>query len=169
MKFYIRERIFTVRNTFDIKDEDKLNRFKVKGRALSLGKKLKLYDREEDREYAIEQRLLKLMEEYSVYVDNKRIAKVSRRVSLLRPRYTIESVYGDIEIEGDVLKHDFDIVRQGQTIARVRKKFIALSDEYVVDIDQEEDYGFILALVIILDQIHHDFKPVSKDNIKDMR
>jgi uncharacterized protein YxjI len=51
---------------------------------------------------------------------------------------------------------NFNILRDGRQVAEVSKRWFAWSDTYGVDISDEEDPVFILALVIVIDQVIHD-------------
>jgi uncharacterized protein YxjI len=60
-------------------------------------------------------------------------------------------------LEGlDIFAHAFTLVKNGRTVAVVNKKFFSLSDTYGVEINGDEDQAFILALVIVLDQVIYD-------------
>ena len=57
MKLYIKQRVFTWGDRFNVMDEGGDTRYTVEGQVFSLGKKLRIYDRH-DREVAyIEQEL----------------------------------------------------------------------------------------------------------------
>ncbi|WP_304943498.1 LURP-one-related family protein [Vallitalea guaymasensis] len=47
-------------------------------------------------------------------------------------------------------------MKNGNIVATVSKEFFSFSDTYGVDVNDNEDYGFIIALVIVIDQIIHD-------------
>lgn len=156
MKYIINERIFSISNRFKIKGLDQRDYYEVVGKIFSLGKKLDFYDNSGKKLLRIEEKLFKIFKEYSIKQDGRKTAKIKQKISLLKPKYSIDSIYGDYTIKGDVFKYNFSILKDGRTVAKVSKKLISLSDKYTVDIDDSEDQVFILALVIILDQIHHD-------------
>jgi len=47
-------------------------------------------------------------------------------------------------------------MKNGVPVAVVSKKFFSFSDTYGVDIADNENHAFILALVIVIDQVLHD-------------
>lgn len=162
MRYIVRERIFSIGNKFNIKDEDGDTRFIVEGKVLTLRKKLKMYDQFKNLRLEIKEKLFRLLSEYVIVEDRKKIAKIKRKISPISPKYTINSIYGKYRVNGDILRYDFTISKGSKIVARISKKFIRMSDTYVVDIVESEDQAFILALVIVLDQIHHDY--VAKNN-----
>lgn len=156
MRYIIDERIFSIGNKFDIRTESGDVAYEVIGRVFSLGKKLELVNLRTGNELSIQQKLLKILREYRILRGEEELALIRQTLSFFRPKYNIESIYGDYSIEGDFIAYDFNINKDSRSVARISKKFFALRDSYSVDIEPGEDPDFILALVIVLDQIHHD-------------
>lgn len=155
MKYLIRERIFSIGNKFDIENEFGNIDYTVVGRVFTLGKKLTLY-RQGLEDLEIEERFLRILPEYEILRQGEKIGWVKKQFSLFSPSYEIYSKYGSYEIKGSFTQHEFDILKDGNIVARISKRYISWSDTYSVDIDSSEDAGFILAILIILDQVHHD-------------
>lgn len=110
----------------------------------------------------IQQKLLHLHSTFKIlsarYEDSDReLAVVKQRFTLFHEKFNIDSVYGSYSLEGlDIFAHSFTLVKDGQVAAIVSKKFFSLSDTYGVEIAGNEDQAFILALVIVLDQVLYD-------------
>lgn len=156
MRYLIKEKIFSLGDKFNIQDENGGVRYQVEGKVFSIGNKLKIYDLNGKELIYIEQKVFKFLPEYEIYMYGDLLAKVKQRLRLFRASFDIESTYGSLTVEGDVFGHDFDILKNGKSIASVSKKWVAFSDTYSVDIEDDEDQPFILALVIVLDQILYD-------------
>ena len=75
---------------------------------------------------------------------------------MFRPSFDISSVYSNYNIDGNLFAYDFSIFKNGSPVAIISKKWFSFSDTYGVSVDDNEDAAFILALVIVLDQIYHD-------------
>ncbi|WP_066826383.1 LURP-one-related/scramblase family protein [Clostridium tepidiprofundi] len=156
MRYQIREKIFSFGDDFTIKDEFGNDVFIVKGKVFSLGDKLGIYDMNGSEVVYIEQKLFKFLPEYNIYLYDEHAARVKKEFTFFRPRFNIESNMGDYVIEGDVFSLNFEILKNGVPIAIVSKKFFSFSDTYGVDISDNENHAFILALVIVIDQVLHD-------------
>ena len=88
---------------------------------------------------------------------DQQLATIKKKFAFFHERFKIDSTYGEYMLEGlDVFAHAFTLTKDGQTVAVVSKKFFAYSDTYGVEIIGNEDDIFILALVIILDQVIFD-------------
>ena len=85
---------------------------------------------------------------------DRQLGVVKQKTALLKHKMKITSVYGEYMLEGmDIASRSCTIAKEGRIVATVSKKFFAMSDTYGVEIVGEEDHAFILALVIILDQL----------------
>jgi uncharacterized protein YxjI len=155
MKFLIQQKVFSIGDNFKIKDEFENDRYIVKGKVLSLGGKLRIYDMAENELVYIEQKLLKLMPEYNVYMGGQHVAKVKKEFTLLKNKFDIQSSMGEYAIDGDFFGWDFKINKNGIPVAEVSKKFFAFADTYGVEVAQGENEAFMLALVIVIDQVLH--------------
>ncbi|MCF6462229.1 LURP-one-related/scramblase family protein [Clostridium sp. Cult1] len=156
MRYIIKEKIFTFADRFNIEDEHGYPQYEVVGKIFSLGNKLNIYDLNGRELIYIEQQLLRFLPEYHIYRDGSLIGKIKKEFTFFKPKFYIESSYGDLTIDGDVFHHDFNILKNGQPVAWINKKWISFSDTYSVDILDEEDQPFILSIVIVLDQIFYD-------------
>jgi len=156
VKYQIRQNVFSIRSRFIIKDEHEQPRYTVEGKFFSLGKQLTLYNMQGVEEIYIEQKIFRFLPEYHFYKKRQHIATIKKEISFLRPRYYIESNQGHYEIEGNVFAYDFKIIKNKKMIAIVNKRWFSFGDTYGVEISDCEDVSFILALVIVLDQIHHE-------------
>lgn len=88
---------------------------------------------------------------------DRQLAVVKKKFAFFHQRFTIDSVYGEYSLEGlDIFAHSFTLMKNGQTVAIVSKKYFSLSDTYGVEIAGNEDHAFILSLIIVLDQVIYD-------------
>ena len=158
MDFYITQKVFSIGDKFSIKDVSGNDMFSVEGKVFSFGKKLRIYDMDNNEIVYIEQKLFKLLPEYSIYLNGNYTAKVKKEFTFFSNKFNIESDMGNYEIEGDFFAHDFSIVKNGSTIAGINKKWLSWGDTYEISIDDRENYSFILAMVIVIDQVLHDNK-----------
>ncbi|MCM0648299.1 LURP-one-related family protein [Clostridium swellfunianum] len=158
MRYKIRQRIFSFGDNFTIRDEEDNARFEVRGKVFSFGDKLKIHDILGNELVYIEQEMFHLMPRFNIYLDGNYAASVKKEFSLFRPSFTIESSMGNYTIEGDIFSHEFEILNNGRQVAYVSKGWFTLSDVYGADIADSENQAFMLAMVIVIDQILYDKK-----------
>jgi len=59
-------------------------------------------------------------------------------------------------MQGNFLAHDFSILKDSKVVATVDKKWLSFADTYMVEISDDEDQAFMLAMIIVIDQVIHD-------------
>ena len=156
MRFIVRQKVFSFGDNFTIKDETGNEHFIVRGKVFALGDKLRIYNMQGQELFYIEQKLFRFLPEYTIYQSGQPVATVKKQFTFFKPRFTIWSAYGDFTIEGNFLGMDFSIYKNGKHVAQVSKRWFSWGDTYGVDIADDENYGFLLALVIVIDQVIHD-------------
>jgi len=155
VRYQIRQKIFSLRDNFTIKDQFGNNCYQVTGKIMALGDKLYFNDMEGNNLIYIEQKLWRLLAEYNMFENDEKIATVKRKFSF-RPRFDITSKFGEITLDGNYWQHEFSIKRENYTMADVSKKWFSLSDTYGIEVYDTENTEFILALAIVIDQVLHD-------------
>lgn len=156
MRFMVKQRVFSLGDNFTIKDGAGNEHFIVKGKIFAFGNKLRIYNMQEQELFYIEQKLLRFLPEYTIYQLGQQVATVKKELTFFKPRFNIWSTMGDYSIQGNFLGMEFSIYKNGNYIAQVSKRWFSWGDTYGVDIINGEDYAFILALVIVIDQVIHD-------------
>jgi len=156
MRYVVKQKVFSLGDSFTIRNEHGEDCYRVKGKFFSFGDKLRIYDMQGNELIYIEQKLFRFLPEYSIYYLGQPYATVKKEFTLFRPKFQIYGTRGQYRIEGNVWGMDFSILRDNEIIAQVSKRWFSFSDTYGVDITGKEDPVFILALVIVLDQVLHD-------------
>lgn len=62
----------------------------------------------------------------------------------------------DLDVQGNILDHEYSINERRKKIAEVSKKWLSLTDTYGVEIDSGQNDILILALAIAIDMMAHD-------------
>lgn len=156
MRFIIKQKVFTLGDNFTIKDDRGVERFMVKGQLFSLGDKLRIYDMTGQELIYIEQKILRFLPEYKIYYLGRPMATIKKEFTFLKPRFNIQSERDNYTIVGNFLALNFSIFKNNRKIASISKSWISWGDTYTIDILEGENQAFILALVIIIDQVLHD-------------
>ncbi len=156
MRFVVKQKVFTLGDNFTIKDDKGIEHFIVRGQIFSLGNKLRIYDMSGQELIYIEQKLFRFMPEYNIYYLGRPMATVKKDFTFLKPRFNIHSEKDNYIITGNFLELDFSILKNSKKIASVSKSWISWGDTYTIDMLENENHAFILALVIIIDQVLYD-------------
>lgn len=157
MRYVLTQKFWSFGDDFTIRDEDGREQFFVDGRAFSWGDKLSFED-PQGRELAfIRQKLLSFGPTYEIEVGGRLAAVVKKHLfTLLHCRFTVD-VPGpdDLEAKGSFLDHEYAFTQHGREVARVTKRWCALTDTYGVEIDDAVDPVLLLASVVVIDLVCH--------------
>lgn len=156
MRYVIRQKVFSLGDSFAIKNEMGDDLFIVQSQLLSFGKKLRIYDLAGNELCYIEQQLFRFMPEYNIYLAGQLVANVKKKFAFFRNDFEISSDQGHYDVEGDFFAHEFSLIKDGRIAARISKAFFSFTDTYGVDIDDNYDQVTTLALAIVIDMACHD-------------
>ena len=151
--YVIRERMFRMGEDSDITDEAGQPVLHVDGKVMSLHNRLVLSDPAGREVGQVHRKLVALSPTYEITIDGKDVAEVRKHLfTAFHERFTIDITgAGDMEINGDLLSHEFTIDRDGQTVATISKRWLTVTTSYTVDVAPGEDDVLILASVLALD------------------
>ncbi|CAF3584546.1 unnamed protein product [Adineta steineri] len=162
-RYQIREKIFAFTNSFKIKDEFGQDKYTVRSKKWTLGKKLVLEDINGNALFKIRQNGIRFLDQFNILSardgdSDRQIASIRQKFTFFKHSYIIYSIYGEYKMKGlDIFDHSFTLKnKNNKTIAIVNKKYFSFADSYEIEMiesnndKQQEDHAFILALIIVL-------------------
>ena len=151
MKLYIKQKVFSFKDKFKIKDEEGNDKYIVEGKFLSLGKKLYVFDKIGNEVAYIEQKVLSFMPKFFVYVKGEKIAEVHRKFTILKPLYEITEK--NWITSGKILGHEYTITDNlsQSVVANIQKAWLTWGDYYEVNINDKWDEISVISVVLAID------------------
>jgi uncharacterized protein YxjI len=137
----MREKMLAIGDDFWIEDADGQKVFKVDGKAMRMRDTFVLEDAQGNELAKIQERKLSVRDKMNIDIGN-RSATVKKAMIGIRERYSVDDEY---EIEAD-----------GDTIARVSKKWFRMRDTYGVEVEASADAVLVLAVTVAVDSMSHD-------------
>ena len=61
-----------------------------------------------------------------------------------------------MEAKGNIVDHEYEIEREGATVAEVSKRWFHMRDTYGIEIAEAQDDALILAVAVCIDQMSHN-------------
>ncbi len=158
--FYMKQKVFSFRDRYKIYDENQNVVFHCEGKLFSISQRMKFIETSEEKElYAFRRQLFSFMPTYFMYdMNEKQIAKIKRKFTFLKPKLEIESDFGNYTVEGNYFQLNFTVLEGESEVATVQKKWISWGDSYEISIMDDENYSFLVALIIMIDRIFHEQK-----------
>ena len=154
MQLIVRNKWVSLRGSSYVKDINGNDVMKVKGKFWTLTYKKFIQDLDGNTKYIVRNKFWKLFK-YQAYImdkDEKVLAHIKRKVFSLHDHYDLKTEMGDIVLRGNILGYDYHISLNGKEIGHVARK-ISLRDSFVLDLDDDQDPMFFVALLIAMDNI----------------
>jgi len=152
MKFYIKQKVFSLASRFNITDEDGNERYTVEGELLSLTRRLHIYDQRGEEAALIHKELFTLMPRFVVERNGQVTAAIKKRFTLFKPSYDIEGK--GWHVEGDFFAHDYRIVdNSGAVVAYIHKVWMSWGDSFELELVSSEDEVDLIAVILAIDVV----------------
>jgi len=149
MKLYLKEKMLSILDSFNVYDEDDDIYFKVKGK-VALSHKLVIYDAKGKEVGMVKEKIIDILPTFNLYKDGEKVGECKKKLTLIKPKFDID--FNGWEIEGNWLEWDYSIVdKKGKDIAVISKKLFRLTDTYVIDVKKESDALDALMVVLAID------------------
>ena len=150
--FQLKEKAWTFKDTYEIKDHQGDVIFLVKGKTFSMSNTFFFQNIQERNLLQIKKKLVSFRPKYKIKRAGKTIAVVEKKWSVWKAKFKVD-IPGpnDYTIEGKFWKREYDFFRKGKKVAEVSKKRWSWSDTYGVEIEEDEDVQLILATVVTID------------------
>ncbi len=158
-RYQMREDLISIGDDFWIENENGQRVFRVDGKVLRISKTYVFLDLAGNTLCRIKERLLTIKDTMEIEdADGKELAVVRKAlISPLRDRWNVKVRNGpDLDIQGNILDHEYAIKEGRQKIAEVSKKWFRLTDTYGVEIAEGQNDILILAIAVAMDSMTHE-------------
>ena len=157
-RYRMREKLVSFGNDFWIENEQGQRAFKVDGKMLRVRDTLFFEDTQGNQLCKIQQRVMRVKDTMEIEgPDGQRMALVRKAlITPLRDRWTVKiGEDPDLEVQGNILNHEYTIGDGSRKVAEVSKKWFRLADTYGVQIDPGQNDVLILAVTGVIDMMAH--------------
>jgi len=158
MRYLMRKQLFSIGDDFWIEDERGERVFRVDGKVLRVRQTFVLEDAGGEALATIRKKLVALRDTMDVERDGQVAARVRRALfSPFRQRFDVDLGDGrEMVVQGDITDHEYDVQRDGATVAEISKRWFSIHDTYAVDVAPGEDVPLVLALTVAVDWMGHE-------------
>ena len=153
MKFYIKQKVFSFKDKFNITNEAQEEQYHVEGKMFSIKNKLTLFRPDDSEVLFAEKKLFRIFPQYVIFnADGSELATVKRKFSL-RQNYEVFQGNEELQVDGNFIGHAFGVMKEGREVATIAKKYFSFGDSYEIDIQDEMNTELYLFIVVVIDQI----------------
>ena len=157
--YRMREKLFSIGDDYWIEDEQGQRVLKVDGKALRIRKTLVLEDTSGRELLKIKERMVSIRDAMTIEnAEGDTVATIKKAmISPLRERYKVDVEGGEgLDVQGNIVDHEYEIERDGHKIAEVSKKWFRIADTYGVEVAAGEDPVLLVAIAVVVDSMSHD-------------
>lgn len=158
-RYQMREKMFAIGDDFWIEDERGQRAFKIDGKALRVRQTLIFEDAHGRELLKIQERMLRIKDTMEIEDANgRRVATVKKAmITPLRERFSVNVEGGpDLDVQGNLLDHEFTISAGRDKVAEVSKKWFRIRDSYGIEVDAGQNDILMVAIAVCIDQMVHD-------------
>ena len=157
-RYQMRQQLVSIGDDYWIENERGERVYKVDGKALRVRETLLFEDRDGRELYRIQERMLRVRDSMEIEdAGGQRAAMVKKAmITPVRERWSVNVADGpDLEVQGNILDHEYSIGEGRDKIAEVSKKWFRIADTYGVEIEEGQNAPLILAITAVVDQMAH--------------
>ena len=157
--YRMRQKLVSIGDDFWIEDERGDRVFKVDGKAMRIRDTMVLEDPSGRALLKIQERKFRLRDTMEIEdADGHSVASIKKgMITPLRERFDVHVEDGpDLEVQGNIVDHEYRITRGDTTVAQVSKSWFHIADTYGVEVAEGQDPVLILAVAAAVDSMTHE-------------
>lgn len=149
MKLFMKQKVFSWRDRFFVKDENGNDRYYVEGEFFSWGKKLHVYDAGGTEVAFIREKVWSFHPRYYIDINGREVCAIVKKFTFLRPSYYLEGL--PWTMSGDFWAHDYFLTDNDRQIMSLSKKWFTWGDSYQLDIADPRNELLCLCIALAVD------------------
>jgi uncharacterized protein YxjI len=157
-RYQMRQKLVAIGDDYWIENERGERVYKVDGKALRIRQTLLFEDPQGNELAKIQEQMLRVRDTMDIDAPTgETLATIKKAlITPLRERWTVKVGNGpDLEIQGNILDHEYTIEANGHKVAEVSKKWFRLADSYGVEVAPGQNDLVILAATVAVDMMAH--------------
>jgi len=151
MKLFLKQKVFSWRDRFYVKDENGNDRFYVEGEIFTWGKKLHIYNVNGTEVAFIRQKIFSWLPRYFIEIGGVVVCEIVKEFTLFKPSYRLEGL--PWRLKGDFWAHEYklDDNYNERQIMSISKKWFTWGDSYELDINDPQNELLCLCVTLAVD------------------
>lgn len=157
-RYQMRQRLASIGDDYNIENDRGERAFHIDGKALRVRNTLILEDPQGRELCKIQERVLRVKDTMVIEGPGGETLAIVKKalITPLRERWTVKVGTGpDLDIQGNILDHEYEMEGAGHKVAEVSKKWFRVADTYGVEIEPGQNDAVILAATAAVDMMAH--------------
>lgn len=153
MKLYIKQKVFSWRGRFFIRNENNFDKYSAEGEIFTWGRKLHIYNSKGIEVAFIRRKLWTFLPRYYIEIDGRTYTLV-KEFTFFRSRYHLEGI--PWTMEGDFLAHEYSLRDSKGIVMSMSKHWFTWGDSYELDIRDSNNELLCLCIALAIDCMNAD-------------
>ncbi len=149
--FQLKQELWSLGGRFNISDETGMPYYQCEGSLFRVPKRFTITDMQGNLVSQIEKEFLTFLPKFKVNLACGESFFVRKEWTLFKPRYRIDNL--NMVIQGDFWDMDFDLVRDGQLVARISQEWFRLTSTYNIEVYDDSYADLVISLVVAIDYV----------------
>ncbi len=149
MQLFIKQRVFSWSDTYDVYDAQGEPRYYVRGEVFSFGHQIHVYEKSTGREVgSIHQKLFTFLPCFEIVIDGCVVGTVKKQFHFFSQKYDVD--FRGWEADGNFLGWDYRVTQAGQEVMTISRQWLTWGDSYLLEYSNpaHEMPGLLLVLAI---------------------
>ena len=158
-RYKMRQKLVSFGDDFWIENDQGEKVYKADGKMIRVRDTLFFEDRSGNKLCKIQTKVLRVKDSMQIEDESgRRLAMVKKAlITPLRDRWVVKVGDGpDLNVQGNILDHEYDIGEGRDKIAEVSKKWFRIRDTYGVQIEPSQNDIVLLAVTVAIDMMAHE-------------
>jgi uncharacterized protein YxjI len=154
-RYLLREKMLTFGDDFWIENDRGERIFLVDDKVLRVRDTMVVKDVHGKELLKLQKRLLRARDTMVIERGDDKVATVHKAmITPLRDRFTVDlEGGGQLEVQGNILDHEYQISRDGMPVANVSKRWFRVRDTYGVAVAPGQNDALVLAVTVCIDHL----------------
>lgn len=154
-RYQLRRQMFSIGEDFWIQNDRGEPVYKVDGKVLRIRETFVIQDPTGAELATIQAKLIAIRPTMNIERGGQIAATVKKSLfTLLRQHFSIDVPGGvEMEAQGDILNHEYEITAGGQVVATISKRWFTLLETYGIAIAPGQDEVLLLASAVCIDEM----------------
>lgn len=149
MKLYIKQKMFSFTDSYDIYDENQNIKYFAKCDFTWMLHRLRIYENSQQIGF-VEEHFKWVEPEFSLYLNNQKYGRIIKELTFFKPRYYLD--FNDWQIRGNFWGLDYEVINpKGMVIMKFYKELFTWTDHYCLDILDESNEKICVLIALAVD------------------
>lgn len=150
MKLYLKQKVFSWRGRFFVKDQEGYDRYAAEGELFSLGHRLRVYDADGREVALIRQKIMSFMPRFIVDINGQEVFEIVQKFAFFRHNFRLNGL--PWYLSGDFWGHEYSLDDEsGRRVMYLSKQWFTWGDSYELHITDPKEELLCLCVALAVD------------------